>query len=250
MKLTFYGRATKEMKLNGKLNPVKLPFHELVFVFSGELHYQIDGEDVFLRDKDIAYIPMGHIRKRIALPDPADYLSIHFLQDTPLPFPHKMEKLGHGCVPHVITAADYLYEKYQFDSLPIIENLFRSIIDYMHIELSTPRKSDIVKKMEQYMLDHLYSPFQTKELAKHFFMSPSYCHAVFKRETGIPLMRYFNNLRMQEARTLIAFGEHSLADIVDALCFYDYNYFSRSFKKHFGITPTQYKKQLYNPNDF
>ena len=33
----------------------------------------------------------------------------------------------------------------------------------------------------------------------------------------------------------------------DMLCFYDYNYFSRTFKKNFGVTPAQYKKQLYNP---
>lgn len=244
MELTFYGHHSKKQALS-TLNPVQLPFHELIMVLQGDIHYMIDGQDCILHDRDIAYIPLGHTRARKASPETADYVSIHFLQDENLPFPSKMRKLAHGCIPHLIAAADSIYQKFPSNGLPLIEELIRFVIDYIQIELSRPQESKYVKKMKQYMLEHIYSPFQVKDLAAHLFMSPSYCHALFKKETGMPIMSYFNNLRLQEAKNLLAMGEQSLTDIVDVLCFYDYNYFSRTFKKRFGITPAQYKKQLY-----
>ncbi len=249
MQLTLYGHATKQKRLNGPLNPVKLPFHELVFVLKGKLHYLIDGTDVVLNDSDIAYIPMGSIRQRFASPEPVDYVYIHFLQEERLTFPKRMEQLARGCIPYFIAGVDDIYEKYQEDGLPIIEKLFISVIDYIKFNLCRPSESELVKKIKHYMLDHLYTPFQVKDLAMSLFISPSYCHAVFKRETGVPLMTYFGNLRLQEAKKQIALGEQSLIDIVYSLGFYDYNYFSRAFKKHFGITPAQYKKQIYNPHE-
>lgn len=246
MQLTLYGHATKQMNLNKKLNPVKLPFHELIFLLQGKAHYKIDGEDVLLQDRDVAYIPMGHLRERIDSTETADYVTIHFLQDEPLSFPKKMERMARGCIPHLISGADSIYEDLQSDGLEMIEKIFVSVIEYMQLNLSRRQESPLVKKIKHYMLDHLYAPFQVKDLAHALFMSESYCHAVFKRETGIPLMTYFNSLRLQEAKKQIALGEQSLTDIVDSLCFYDYNYFSRMFKKHFDITPAQYRKQLYH----
>lgn len=247
MKLTFYGHATMKQAVT-QLNPVQLPFHELIIMLHGDNHYMIDGKDVILQDKDIAYIPLGHTRARKASAENAEYLSIHFTGDEPLPFPVKMSKQAGGCIPQLIASADYIYQKFPRDDLSLLQEWFCFLINYIKKDLSRPQESKYVKKMKQYMVDHLYAPFQVKELAAHIFMSPSYCHAVFKRETGKPLMTYFNELRLQEAKNLIAMGEQSLTDIVDALCFYDYNYFSRTFKKHFGITPAQYKKQLYNPS--
>ena len=121
----------------------------------------------------------------------------------------------------------------------------RTLVEYLQMELSRPRESKYVKEIKQYMTEHLYTPFHVKGLAEYMSMSPSYCHALFKKEVGVPIMTYFNGLRLQEAKNLLVLGGHSLADIVESLCFYDYNYFSRIFKKHFGITPAQYKKQLY-----
>ena len=114
--------------------------------------------------------------------------------------------------------------------------------------MARPKDSKYVKKAKEYMHKHIYSPFQVKDLAAELFLSPSYLHACFKKETGIPIMTYFNNLRLQEAKNLLALGELSPTEVVEMLCFYDYNYFSRQFKKAFGITPTQYKKLYMSQN--
>lgn len=249
MELTFYIHRNKTD--NYKLMPEPIPFHELVIVLQGKMYYEIDGEEIELNDRDIAYIPFGHVRSRRLSPEPPDYVSMHFVSDEPLPLPLKMTNAVHGCVPHLIAATDSAMRRFgqpRFGErpIPLIDQLMRTLVDYLRLELSRPRESGYVKKMKQYMTEHLYLPFHVKELAEYMSISPSYCHAVFKKETGVPIMTYFNSLRLQEAKNLLVLGGHSLSDIVEVLCFYDYNYFSRIFKKHFGITPAQYKKQLYS----
>ena len=59
-----FTQGKKKLKKLYKLNPIKLPFHELVIVLSGTLHYTIDGEEVTLSDGEIAYIPQGHFCAR------------------------------------------------------------------------------------------------------------------------------------------------------------------------------------------
>ena len=249
MELTFYIHRNKTD--NYKLKPEPIPFHELVLVLQGKMYYEIDGEVVELNERDAAYIPCGHVRSRGLSPDKADYVSLHFLGDEPLPLPRKMVGMVRGCVPHLIAAADSIERRFgplPWGARPLsqIDQLMKILVEYLQMELSMPRESQYVKEMKRYMNDHLHTPFHVHELAEHMSMSPSYCHAVFKKETGTPIMSYYNGLRLQEAKNLLALGGHSLSDIVETLCFYDYNYFSRIFKKHFGITPVQYKKQLYS----
>ena len=249
MELTFYIHRNKTN--NYRLMPEPIPFHELVLVLQGKMYYEIDGEEVELNERDAAYIPCGHVRSRGLAPDKPEYVSIHFLSDEPPALPRKMVGVVRGCVPHLIAAADSIDRRFGAPlwgerPLPLIEQLMKTLVQYLEDEHSRPKESGYVREMKQYMVDHLYSPFHVQDLAEHMSMSPSYCHAVFKKATGTPIMLYFNGLRLQEAKNLLALGGHSLADIVETLCFYDYNYFSRLFKKHFGVTPVQYKKQLYS----
>jgi YesN/AraC family two-component response regulator len=216
----------------GKLNLTPIPFHELVLVFEGKLDYTLDGEEISLEAKDAAYIPMGCVRARAEALQHTDYLSIHFLSDNPLPFPKKLPNVIHGCIPNLINITDYIYRKFPINTaLSLISQLIHFLIEYIQADLSLPKDSKYVKKMKEYMHNHIYSPFQVKDLAGELFLSPSYCHACFKKETGTPIMTYFNNLRLQEAKNLLALGEITPTEIVEMLCFYDYNYFSRMFKK-------------------
>ena len=50
------------------------------------------------------------------------------------------------------------------------------------------------------------------------------------------------NARLEEARNLLTHSEKSLAEISNYLCFSSQAYFQNVFKKKFGITPTQYRK--------
>lgn len=54
-------------------------------------------------------------------------------------------------------------------------------------------------------------------------------------------MEYLTKIRMDKAKELLTTTECSMKEICSMVGYADPNYFSRSFKKNVGVTPTEYK---------
>lgn len=67
----------------------------------------------------------------------------------------------------------------------------------------------------------------TRELKKYYNLSPS---------------EYINSLRLKEATNLLIQSELPIIDIILNCGFNNIGYFNRSFKKHYGVTPREYRK--------
>ena len=74
-------------------------------------------------------------------------------------------------------------------------------------------------------------------------MSPFHLVRSFKKELGLPPHVYLTQLRLQEAKHLLAQGD-SLAETAAAVGFYDQSALSRHFKKIYGVTPGRYAKAV------
>jgi two-component system response regulator YesN len=57
-------------------------------------------------------------------------------------------------------------------------------------------------------------------------------------------MEYYTDLKIKTAKKLLRENELSVKEIAEKLCFDTSNYFSKTFKKFTGSTPTDYKKKL------
>lgn len=80
------------------------------------------------------------------------------------------------------------------------------------------------------------------ELAKHFNRSKSHISHLFKRENGQTIRAYCNELKLEDARTLLLNTELSVTAIGLSVGFNDTGYFIQLFKKRFGQTPLRYRK--------
>ena len=78
-------------------------------------------------------------------------------------------------------------------------------------------------------------------MSRATFFSPVCCCLVFKRETGETITDYIINEKIKEAKILISQG-YRLKDIAERVGMFDYNYFSRLFRKKVGYAHLQYKK--------
>ena len=81
-----------------------------------------------------------------------------------------------------------------------------------------------------------------KILAEKFNVSPSYLSRIFKKETGMGIHEYLMVYRVTKASKLLY--KHSVADVCYMCAFSDSSHFISVFKKHFNVTPFQYKKML------
>lgn len=80
------------------------------------------------------------------------------------------------------------------------------------------------------------------QIAAQAELSPNWLSAKFRSEVGMPITEYVSRLRMAEAEELLAFTKMRVQDICSRVGMLDSGYFTRCFKKEFGVTPTQYRK--------
>ena len=86
----------------------------------------------------------------------------------------------------------------------------------------------------------VYEKITLEQVSRNTFFSAAYCRRVFKKDTGKSIVKYFNELKIEEAKALMIQGGMTLVEISEKLGFDDYNYFSRLFKKECGYSPMQY----------
>ena len=85
--------------------------------------------------------------------------------------------------------------------------------------------------------------FSIAEMAKHAKMSESYFTALFRSVVGLPPYAYLSKCRLDMARTRLAETTASVADIAHDLGFASPQHLATQFRKTYGLTPTEWRKQ-------
>src|SRR3990172_12441555 len=84
------------------------------------------------------------------------------------------------------------------------------------------------------------------ELARMVNVSASHLRHLFKSETGLTPTQYLKRLRMQKAQALLETTFLSVKQISNEVGFSNDTYFSREFKKTYGVAPGRYR-HLWKP---
>lgn len=98
------------------------------------------------------------------------------------------------------------------------------------------------RRILSFLDSHLRANLSTEEIAKECCSSVSNLKKIFKKYSGMGIMQYYNEKRMILATRFIK-EDRKMSEIAEELGFSNQNYFTESFKRHMGMTPTQYKKQ-------
>ena len=142
-----------------------------------------------------------------------------------------------------------LYEYYvqlveTIDNNETLENLFNEMfVDYARRVKKIKvldNYSMHVNKAISYIEEHVYDQISTLDIAHKAKVSDNYLLRCFKKETGISLIDYINNIKINEAKSLLLYSDLSISDISTLLSFSSQSYFTYLFKKVCGITPTEY----------
>lgn len=73
-------------------------------------------------------------------------------------------------------------------------------------------------------------------------MSESTLRRTFKEQTGKTIVAYLREERMAAAARRIAFGDESIGEIAVAVGMPDANYFARTFREVFSVSPSEYRR--------
>lgn len=101
---------------------------------------------------------------------------------------------------------------------------------------------EFVLRVISFMEERLYGKFTMDELSQEFSFGKTYISRCFSKACGCSIIDYFTKLKINEAKRLIREGRYNFFEISEMLMFTNSHYFSTIFKRHTGMTPSQYKK--------
>ncbi|MDQ5978798.1 MAG: hypothetical protein QG602_1772 [Verrucomicrobiota bacterium] len=102
---------------------------------------------------------------------------------------------------------------------------------------------DRVLRTIRFMREHLGRPIPLEELARTAGLSLPHYSATFKRQMNCSPGEFLIRLRLQKACERIESTDDTIAQIADAVGFGDPLYFSRIFRRHLGVTATEYRRR-------
>lgn len=103
---------------------------------------------------------------------------------------------------------------------------------------------DTVKHVIKYLHTHYRQKIKLEDLTSQFHVNKTTLNEQFKQATGLSLIAYLNKIRMQMAESLLGNTRLPIAGIMERIGINDDAHFLRSFRKHAGCSPSQYRSQF------
>lgn len=103
-------------------------------------------------------------------------------------------------------------------------------------------KNGFVSELQDIIKQRFGERLTLDMLAKLVYVNPSYMSSVFKRHTGQTLVDYITEVRINEAKRLLATTNRNMGDIAAAIGLNSESYFAALFKRKVNMTPTQFRR--------
>ena len=234
------------------------PMPELTYVDQGELHSVADGQDILLKQGDIAVFGPDQWHMHYAdIGVAPGYITITFdlegVDVTPL-----LNRKFAAPQPLVALLKQMLREQERMDEYSndvliaqltqVMVLLLREAAAPTGTKLQTSNavhsENEIIRQAQQYVSAHIREKLSVPLVARQVDVSPSYLTALFHKNLQISPGEYIRRSKLQESKQMIRENEMNFTEIAAALQYSTVHHFSRQFKEKFGITPTEYAKSV------
>lgn len=220
--------------------------YEILLVLSGSGHY-FSGDVTLPFSVGSIFVSAPGVSREIVSHDGYKILSVSGIFD-------KLSRVG-----DVWALADNVYGEgrklaelilyNRFGKEAYVESLCNAYVEYLLLSYKQPTKNTTAGIYK--IIDKINKHFGQMDLSIGDLLDESgytrdYIRAEFVSVTGMTPKKYLNNIRMKNAKNMIEMhGEHmSFSEIAVACGIIDQSIFSRIFKQHFGISPTEYRDSL------
>lgn len=101
--------------------------------------------------------------------------------------------------------------------------------------------SPIIQDVLEYIHTNYNKELSLKTLSQRFFVNPIYLGQLFQKELGMVFSEYINHYRLEKAKELLKLTHNRAGVIGKEVGYADTTYFYKQFKRHVGVTPTEFR---------
>lgn len=129
----------------------------------------------------------------------------------------------------------------------LLNNLVHNFLEQnKHKDSSRSSSRERLRKATDYIHRHYRENITLSGLAATIYLSSSYLSHLFQKQLGLTFTAYLTNVRLSQAVALLR-SERTITDIASEVGFPSANALIDSFKRRYGVTPGQYRRE--NEND-
>lgn len=241
-------------------NPRGRVDYQILYVASGRTHFFFNGEEkIVTAGHMVLYQPKEEQKYDYYGEDKPEVYWVHFTGSDVKNILHhyNIPLSGHvfycGTSPIYVMLFKQIILEFQNCSVgyqEMLEMCLRQLllaVQRARLEKPSVVDSHVHDEMEaarQYFNEHYNEPIVIEEFAQSRHISVSLFMRNFKRVFNVSPKQYIQDVRMNNAQSLLATTDYSVAEIAAIVGFDNPLYFSRQYRKEKGMSPTHYRKLL------
>lgn len=238
-------------------------FYELTYVDTGEVQTTVQGTLYTIKaGQCMLYGPGQFHDQKVTSDESCSYLTVVFQahgldNERILDRVFSCSRTMIGNIETFVKSSDenipYHYDQMITDLRSLIIEMLQ--LDYQKdmVKATTPInqyfESRLMEEIIAYINQHLYQPLPITEICEQFSISRSTLQNLFKNNMEIAPKQYINEAKLNRSRNLIRKGDHTISEIASMLGFTSIHYFSRKFTQHYGVTPSEFSRKIYDEKE-
>ena len=142
----------------------------------------------------------------------------------------------------------YMIKSTKYDELIDVFKKIKLELDESNAREQTPSPISeeeagdrIIAKITRHILSNM-AEASLQTAAAHVNLNPVYLSRYFKEKTGTLFIDHLIHVKMKRAAELLQDKENKISKISEMVGYSNEKNFSRAFKKHFGVSPNDYRK--------
>jgi len=234
-------------KLNKTVKRKNRPYWAIILKYEGETVYVNQGKQYVSNLENMIILPKGSSYDWQCVKE-GRYFAIEFDSDieceTLFPFPIANSEKFLQIFNEINHAHTLKKPTYKMEIMKKTYSLLLLLLQQKQSKYTPSYKQNKIAPSIEYILNNYNKKITNKLLADVSSLSVVYFRKLFAETLGISPIAYVNNLRIKKAKEILSSDYDSLSDVAYSLGFSNLYDFSRTFKKHTGLSPLNYSKSI------
>lgn len=264
----YYGAdAVWLLYFNMKSHAKCVPLHwherfEILIIDEGSMLAHIAGEEIIAKAGDIIIVNPGCTHEATVIEDisyrvlmfelvsqfaqdkTANRILRPFVNNTSVFLPIIKDNDVLEIINHIFKITEEKRDGFPLMQLGLVYQLLSILFEkHQDTRYIRPVAEGRLREIIEYITDHYCEDITSADICEMFGYDQSYFCRLFKSVVGVRPMEYIRVLRLEKARRMLINNDINISKIALECGFSDVNYFTRCFRKHYGLTAGEYRKK-------